>query len=95
MIGERRAVDDLHQVIKDARFRPQLLVQAAMALGKLGDAGFVRLSVVVDRRSPFDEPLTEMLLDTDQSALPRAFAAAALGGICDRRRCSVSGCVVG
>lgn len=41
------------------------------------------LALIGDRRSM--EPLTELLLDTEQSALPRAFAAAALGGICDRR----------
>jgi len=48
------------------------LASCASALGLIGD----RRSVV---------PLTEMLLDSKLSALPRAFSAAALGGICDRK----------
>lgn len=104
LMGDARATDDLHQVLCDARFRPKLMVQAAMALGKLGDkdaaprlmermhenANLVTLAscasalgLIGDRRSI--DPLTEMLLDTELSALPRAFAAAALGGVCDRR----------
>ena len=104
LMGDRRAAEDIRVVLADARFRPQLLVQAAMSLGKLGDKEAERmllermdaganlvtlascasaLGLIGDRRSV--APLTAMLLDDELSALPRAFSAAALGGICDRR----------
>jgi len=104
LMGEKRAAEDIRAVMVDARFRPQLLVHAAMSLGKLGDkeaegmllermtggANLVTLAscasalgLIGDRRSV--TPLTEMLRDDALGALPRAFSAAALGGICDRR----------
>lgn len=104
LMGEKAAAEDIRTVLEESRFRPQLLVQAAMAFGKLGDkeaetallkrmdggANLVTLAscasalgLIGDRRSVV--PLTGMLLDPDLSALPRAFSAAALGGICDRK----------
>lgn len=104
LMEEQRAAKELHQVLREAKFRPQLMLQAALSLGRLGDKDAVvvllermqvkanlvtlascasALGLVGDRRSL--EPLTKMLLDEELSALPRAFSAAALGGVCDRR----------
>jgi HEAT repeat protein len=103
LMGDRAATDDVHRVLETAGHRTDLMRQAAIALGCLGDksaAEYLRtklaegnnlatlaavseaLGFIGDRRSI--APLKTMLFDTDLGALPRAFAAVALGGIADR-----------
>lgn len=105
LMQERSAVADVRDVAAGAMRRPDLLLQAAVALGRLGDreaaADLLRwmnegagslaklgalstaLARIGDRRSI--EPLVAMLHDESLGALPRAFAAVALGGVCDHR----------
>lgn len=70
LLGESSAAPDLLQTLHKVRF---LDAQASLALS----LGLLRAPDSV-------EPLTGMLLDADLPARRRAFAAAALGRICDR-----------
>lgn len=104
LVGDRRHAPDVRRAMDQARFRPLLLVQAAIALGKLGDreagdalllqleargnlvtmaACAQGLGQIGDRRAI--APLITLLDDDRLAALSRAFAAAALGGVCDHR----------
>ena len=37
LLGDRRAVDDIAAVVASSTYRPELLVQAAIAMGLLGE----------------------------------------------------------
>ncbi len=71
MIGDRRALAPLHAIVRESRFRPDLLRQTAIAAGLLGDKGVA-------------EDLT-IMLESATSLATQAAIAAALGFIGDRR----------
>ena len=105
LLGDKLAIEPLHEMVKTNKRQPQLIESAAVALGSLGDPTigevilrrFVAgepsygmqvalsraLADVGDRRHV--QPLLAVLSDTNQSAITRAGAARALGGIADPR----------
>ncbi len=103
LLGWDGAVIPLRKVLPEARYRPYLLRDTAIALGLLGSREAVNellrmlgdttslasmsavasaLGYIGDARAL--EPLVTMLRKGDRPDRVRAFAAAALGGICDR-----------
>jgi hypothetical protein len=103
LLGDARAGEDVRTVLDRSQRRPELLRQAAVALGVLGDRevtgvllsrlngelNLARLAAVAgalgfigDRRTI--GRLSQLVEDESQTALSRAFAAAALGGVADR-----------
>ncbi len=71
LIGAHKAVEPVQFIVKESKYRPELLKQAAIGLGLLGDK-----KVVPD--------LVEMLSHTDTISTQAALASA-LGSIGDRR----------
>jgi HEAT repeat protein len=71
MIGAQEAVEPIKAIVKDSAYRPQLLQQAAIALGLLGDKKVV-------------EDLIDTL-ETSKSLATQAALSSALGFIGDKR----------
>ncbi|MDE0896689.1 MAG: HEAT repeat domain-containing protein [Planctomycetota bacterium] len=71
MIGAQEAVEPIKDIVKDSAYRPQLLQQAAIALGLLGDKKVV-------------EDLIDTL-ETSKSLATQAALSSALGFIGDKR----------
>ena len=72
MIGDTKAREGIETLVKDSKFRPELLRQASIALGLLGDKNVVDL-------------LTGMLEQEARSLATQAAIASALGFIGDKR----------
>jgi HEAT repeat protein len=70
LLGDRRAIDPIQEVVEQSAYRPGLLKQAAVALGLLGDREVSR-------------SLVQMLAEADGLATQAALASA-LGQIGDR-----------
>ncbi|MGB3969189.1 MAG: hypothetical protein WBO45_20815, partial [Planctomycetota bacterium] len=105
LLQRRGAAADIRGMLGEAERRPLLLVQAAVALGRLGDratgtelcsaftageASLVRSAALAAAIGHIGDrglllPLSGMLGDDRLGALRRAFAAVALGGVCDWR----------
>jgi HEAT repeat protein len=107
LMGEKSAIGEIQELVKNATRRPELLRETAIALGLLGDKSVLdtlvkiltdkdnktlavqaavatALGYVGDYRAI--KPLGESLIDKDKllSAESRAFAAVALGIVCDK-----------
>ena len=103
LMEAREAIGPIQEVVRASRYRPDLLKQAAVALGLLGDKDAVpdligmlktarglasqaavasALGTIGDRRSI--DPLIVLLGDTKYTKSARAFAAVALGLVCDK-----------
>jgi len=105
LMDDAASVETIQAVVRQAERRPDLLVQAAIALGRLGDIhvaedlvarmtsgepNLTRLAAISSALGYIGDsrtvaPLIQVLLDPSAGSLPRAFAAAALGGIADRQ----------
>ncbi|MEM7517361.1 MAG: HEAT repeat domain-containing protein, partial [Planctomycetota bacterium] len=103
LLGAREYVDEIQNLVRESKYRPDLLKQASIALGLLGDKATVSLltSMLAESESLATQasiatalgfigdsrsvpPLVELLEDKEQTALARAFAAVALGGVADK-----------
>jgi len=103
LMEAREAIEPIQKVVRDAKYRPDLLKQTAIALGLLGDKAVVpdliemlktakglasqsaiasALGIIGDSRSI--DPLVEFLKDKSYTDTSRAFAAVALGIVCDK-----------
>ncbi len=103
LLGHQQAVELLHEVVARSKYRPEVLRQASIALGLLGDkeiavqlAGMLAdarslaaqaaiasaLGFIGDQRSV--EPLLALLANPLANEKARAFAAVALGNVCDK-----------
>ena len=71
-MGDKRAMVDIRDIAEKALRRPELLQQAAVALGKLGDKGVA-------------DELQKLLGDGDATLATLSAVASALGFIGDRR----------
>jgi HEAT repeat protein len=84
LLHDDAAIEPLHKVLTESRFRPVLLRDSAIALGLLGDvhaAIATALGFIGDARSI--EPLLGLVESKTSGERTKAFAAAALGNICD------------
>jgi HEAT repeat protein len=103
LMEAREAIAPIQEVVRASKYRPELLKQAAIALGLLGDKSVV--SDLVDMLARADtmssqaaiasalgtigdvdsvEPLVAFLQDKGHTDRARAFAAVALGVVCDK-----------
>ncbi len=103
LMGAREAIDPIQVVLRESKYRPELLRQAAIALGLLGDKDVISdligmlqsarglssqaaiasaLGIIGDARSI--DPLVGFLMDDQHTDTARAFAAVALGIVCDK-----------
>ena len=69
LLGDRRAIDPIQEIVRDSKFRPGLLKEAAIALGLLGDKSIVQSLIA--------------MLETAESLATQAAIASALGFIGD------------
>jgi HEAT repeat protein len=103
LMEAREAIAPIQEVVRASKYRPDLLKQAAVALGLLGDKDAVpdligmlktarglssqsavasALGTIGDRRCI--DPLVALLGDVEYTTSARAFAAVALGLVCDK-----------
>ncbi len=103
LMEAREAIEPIQRVLRESKYRPELLRQAAIALGLLGDKSVVpdllgmlrearglssqsaiasALGTIGDARSI--DPLVAFLGNDQYTDTARAFAAVALGIVCDK-----------
>jgi HEAT repeat protein len=101
--GFGETAETLRAIVRDSRYRPSVMRDAATGLGLLGDRAIVpdlldmlreaqglaaiaaitqSLGTIGDARTV--EPLVRMLEDPETNERTRAFAAVALGIVCDK-----------
>lgn len=105
LMGDKTATAEIHEIVKGATRRPELLREAAIALGLLGDKSVLEtlVAIISDKENKTLavqaavatalgfvgdyralEPLCASLRNASLSAESRAFAAVALGIVCDK-----------